>query len=155
VEAGRKGRRTIVPTNVDSGRFFDELASGLSSGSISRRRALRLAGASLVSAVGLASFTSPAEAAATCPRRGAGCETLCKNTRKTCACIRTVSGRRRCVHPCCTDFRTCTSGSQCRRGEVCLKTPCCGTEPVCVRLCSERRPRPCNTPPAARRSAWS
>lgn len=37
-----------------SQRFFDELASGLSGESISRRRALRLAGASLVSAVGLA-----------------------------------------------------------------------------------------------------
>jgi hypothetical protein len=41
-------------------RSLDDLASGLASGTISRRRVLKLAGASLVSAVGLASFPSPA-----------------------------------------------------------------------------------------------
>jgi hypothetical protein len=134
---------------------FDDLASGLAGGTISRRRALKLAGASLLGASGLAWFASPAEAAAMCPRRGAGCARRCRNTNKTCFCIRTASGKRRCVHPCCST-RTCTSGGQCRRGEVCLKSDCCGGS-VCVTLCMEPRPSYCETTSAtaASSAAWN
>jgi hypothetical protein len=141
-------------------RSFDDLASGLASGTISRRRALKLAGASLLGAAGLLGSANPAQAAPTCPGRGAGCFRECRNTRKLCYCIRTVSGARRCVWPCCSG-RTCTSGSQCRRGEVCMRLTCCGgTEPTCVKLCDRRRPNYCGvggatTPQSAGGAVWS
>jgi hypothetical protein len=78
-------------------RSFDDLASGVASGTISRRRALKLAGASLLGAAGLLGVANPAQAATMCPRRGAGCFRECRNTRKLCYCIRTASGSRRCV----------------------------------------------------------
>jgi hypothetical protein len=138
-------------------RSFDDLASALASGTISRRRALKLAGASLLSAVGFASFTSPAEAVPTCPRSGPAlrsCERRCTGTgtRKICLCIRTAGGNKRCVYPCCSG-RTCTAGS-CRSGEVCMKSPCCPTQ-QCVKKCSESRPGYCDTGGYARGSAWS
>jgi hypothetical protein len=136
------------PTN----RYIDDLASALASENISRRRALKLAGASLLGAAGLLGSANAAQAAPTCPRRGTGCERRCRNTQKTCFCIRTASGKRRCVHPCCSN-RPC---SQCRSGEVCLKSPCCPTQ-QCVKLCSERRPGYCEDGPTpmARGAAWS
>jgi hypothetical protein len=122
-------------------RSFDDLASGLASGTISRRRALKLAGASLLGAAGLFGAANPAQAAPTptCPRRGAGCFRKCKNTRKLCSCIRTVSDSRRCVYPCCSG-RPC---GQCRSGEVCMRTNCCGPQPTCVTPCDRRRPNYC------------
>jgi hypothetical protein len=123
-------------------RSFDDLASGVASGTISRRRALKLAGASVLGAAGLLGVANPAQAATTCPRRGAGCLRECKNTRKTrklCYCIRTASGSRRCVYPCCS-FRPC---GQCRSGEVCMRSNCCGSEPTCVTPCDRRRPNYC------------
>jgi hypothetical protein len=136
-------------------RSFDDLASALASENISRRRALKLAGASLLGAAGLLGSANAAQAAPTCPRRGAGCQRRCRNTRKECFCIRTASGLRRCVHPCCSE-RTCTSGSQCRSGEICMKSPCCGTQ-QCVKLCSERRPGYCPDEPTTmeRGASWS
>jgi hypothetical protein len=136
-------------------RSFDDLASGLASGTISRRRALKLTGAALLGAAGLFGAANPAQAAPTCPRRGASCDRRCKNTNKVCFCIRTISGQRRCVHPCCT-FQTCTSSSQCGSGEVCMRSPCCGDQPTCVRLCTEPRPQNCGGAPMARSSTtWS
>src|SRR5215213_1585452 len=112
-----------------SGRAFDDLASGLANGTITRRRALKLAGASLLGVAGLGTAAREAEAAATCPTdTRPGCEVQCTNTRRLCACIRTVEGRKACVRPCCTR-RTCDSGSDCRRGEVCMRTDCCGVRP--------------------------
>jgi hypothetical protein len=134
-----KWMRAFTEESSSSGRFFDELAIGLSDESISRRRALRLAGASLVSAFGLAWFAGPARAVPTCPRHGAGCDRLCKHTTKFCFCIRIASGERRCVWPCCSD-RPC---NQCHDGEVCMTNNCCGPEPTCVRLCARRRPNYC------------
>jgi hypothetical protein len=145
--------------NTGGQRSFDDFASGLASGTISRRRALTLAGASLLGAAGLLGSANPAQAAPTCPRRGAGCERRCRNTNKVCFCIRTASGKRRCVHPCCSG-RTCTSGSQCRRGEICMRSSCCGPEPTCVTLCTERRPDYCGgggatTTQSAGGAVWS
>jgi hypothetical protein len=121
---------------------FDNLTRALASQTISRRRALRLAAASVLGAAGLSVAAREAEAAPSCPRRGAGCERRCTNTRKDCSCIRTVSGRRRCVHPCCSG-RRCNSGDDCRRTEVCMKTGCCAEQPTCVTLCTEPRPGYC------------
>jgi hypothetical protein len=125
---------------------FDDLASGLASGTISRRRALKLAGASLLGAAGLLGSANPAEARAMCPRHGTGCSRRCTGNRKArnfCFCIRQVSGRRRCVYGCCSG-RTCTEGSDCRRGEVCMKSPCCDSgAPTCMTPCTAPRPDYC------------
>jgi hypothetical protein len=121
---------------------FDNLTRALANRTISRRRALRLAAASVLGAAGLGVAAREAEAAPRCPRRGSGCLRKCRNTRKLCFCIRTVSGRRRCVHPCCSG-RRCNSGDDCRRTEVCMRTGCCPEQPTCVTLCTERRPDYC------------
>jgi hypothetical protein len=138
-------------------RSFDDLASALASENISRRRALKLAGASLLGAAGLLGSANAAQAVPTCPRSGPAirsCERRCTGTgtRKICICIRTAGGNKRCVYPCCSG-RTCTAGS-CRSGEVCLKSPCCPTQ-QCVKKCSESRPGYCDTGGYARGSAWS
>jgi hypothetical protein len=145
--------------NTGVQRSFDDLASALASENISRRRALKLTGASLLGAAGLLGSANAAQAAPTCPRNGppiSSCDRRCTGTRKVCFCIRTVSGKKRCVHPCCNG-KTCTSGSQCGSGQVCMKTLCCGDQPRCVRLCSEPRPRNCdNAPtPMASSASWS
>jgi hypothetical protein len=146
-----KWMRAYSGDSTSSERFFDELASGLSDKSISRRRALRLAGASLLGAAGLLGAANPAQAALTpmCPRRGAGCFRDCKNTQKVCYCIRIASGSRRCVYPCCS-FRPC---GQCRSGEVCMRNNCCGSEPTCVTPCDRERPNYCGGGGAAARQS--
>jgi hypothetical protein len=122
---------------------FDDLTRALASRTISRRRALQLAAASALGAAGLGVATREAEAAPTCPRRGAGCDRFCRNTNKLCFCIRTLSGKRVCVHGCCSN-RTCNSRGDCRRTEVCMKSGCCNEgQPTCVTRCTERRPDNC------------
>ena len=120
---------------------FDALTEALASRAISRRRALKLAAASALGAAGLGAAAREAEAAATCPSK-TGCMRQCTNTRKTCFCIRTTSGKRRCIHPCCSK-RTCSSDSDCRSTEVCMKSPCCissNGQPTCMTRCSEPIP---------------
>ena len=124
---------------------FDDVASGLASGTITRRRALKLVGAALLGVAGLGAATREAEAAPTCPAdTRPGCVVACTNTTKQCSCIRTIEGNRVCVHKCCS-LRTCNSSSQCRSGEVCMKTGCCreGEGQRCVTLCTELIPRYC------------
>ncbi len=77
---------------------FDGLASCLAGRSVSRRRALQLAGASLLGAAGPLGSAGTAEARPTCPRRGACCSRRCENTRKVCFCIRTTEA----TGPACT-----------------------------------------------------
>ena len=130
------------------GRSFDDLASELASGTITRRRALKLAGAALLGvAGGLGVAAREAKAAPpTCPPdTRSGCVVACTNTTKQCACIRTTEGTRVCVHKCCS-LRSCNSSSQCYRGEVCIKTGCCreGIQ-KCVSLCTEPIPRYCGS----------
>jgi hypothetical protein len=128
-----------------SGRTFDDLASALASGTITRRRALKLAGAALLGVAGLGAAAREAEAAPTCPAdTRSGCVVACTNTTKQCSCIRTTEGKRVCVHKCCS-LRTCNRSSQCRSGEVCMETGCCreGEGLRCVTLCTEPIPRYC------------
>jgi hypothetical protein len=143
--------------NTGVQRSFDDLASALASENISRRRALKLAGASLLGAAGLLGSANAAQAIPTCPTSGPpfdSCDRRCTNTRRVCICIKTTSGNKRCVYPCCSG-RRCNSGSQCRSGEVCLKSPCCKKQ-QCVTLCRESRPGYCGSPGGyARSSAWS
>jgi hypothetical protein len=129
-----------------SGRLFDALATGLASSTITRRRALKLAGAALLVVAGLGAAPREAEAAPTCPAdTRSGCVVACTNTSKQCACIRTTEGNRVCVHKCCS-LRSCNSSSQCLSGEVCIKTGCC-REGIqrCVTLCTEPIPRYCGS----------
>jgi hypothetical protein len=120
---------------------FDALASGLAGVSISRRRALQLAGASLLAAVGISGSAQPAQARPTCPFN-TGCKARCAGTSSVCFCVKTTGGSRVCVHPCCSD-RTCRRNRQCRRGEVCIVSDCCNGRRVCVPTCNRRRPRYC------------
>jgi hypothetical protein len=128
-----------------SGRPFDDLASGLARGTITRGRALKLAGAALLGAAGLGMAAREAEAAPpTCPAgTRSGCVAACTNTTKQCSCIRTTEGDRVCVHKCCS-LQSCNSSSQCRSGEVCIKSGCC-REGIqrCVSLCTEPIPPYC------------
>ncbi len=93
---------------------FDGLAAALPNRSVSRRRALQLAAASALGAVGLGVTATAAHAAPQCPRRGAGCCRECTNTNKSCTCIRTTAGNRRCVYQCCPEnLRGCDEGRDC------------------------------------------
>jgi hypothetical protein len=138
--------REKTPSDASS---FDALAIGLAGVSISRRRALQLAGASLLAAVGISGSAQPAQASPTCPF-GTGCKARCAGTSSVCFCIRTTGGSRVCVHPCCSD-RTCRRNRQCHRGEVCIASDCCNGRRVCVPRCDRRRPRYCTQEPRRRR----
>lgn len=132
---------------------FDALAKGLASGTISRRKALRLVGSAILGA-GVLTVIPTRHAEAITPRCsfGVGCDNRCTNTGgRDCRCVRiterTSSGRRkrRCVRPCCS-ARGCNSSSDCRSTEVCMHTACCGgIRGVCVTLCTEPRPNYCDT----------
>jgi hypothetical protein len=60
--------------------YFDELAKGLARGTLSRGRALKLVGASLVSILLVPLVPNVAEAAPTCPSSGSGCDASCRHT---------------------------------------------------------------------------
>jgi hypothetical protein len=123
---------------------FDNLTAALADMAVSRCRALQMAAASALGAVGLGMAAREAEAAPTCPRRGTGCEKACRDDRgKDC----------RCVYPCCTPNATepqyCNRSGDCNAPEVCMRTTCCGTPPagfagVCVRECEASRDFTCS-----------
>jgi hypothetical protein len=94
-------------------RSFDELATGLASGSISRRRALRLMGAALIG--GTLASLGIGEAAADPP----GCKRNGKRCRKNSSCCSSN----------CVDGR-CQEGGGCSPGI--LVTPVGGGDPFCA-----------------------
>jgi hypothetical protein len=58
----------------DEGGAFDDLAVGLDSGAITRGKAIKLAGAALLSGLGVFAAAAPAEAGhRRCPRRNVRC----------------------------------------------------------------------------------
>lgn len=146
---------------------FDALAKGLASGTISRRKALKLAGSAILGAGVLAFFPGAATAAegARCPSGDTGCNVECRGRiarRRDCRCIRTIGGNRRCVRPCCSN-RGCGSNDDCRSGEICMRSECCGVRGVCVPKCTAERPNYCDstaaqsgatTPQPAGSGAW-
>jgi hypothetical protein len=93
-------------------RYFDELASGLASGSISRGRALRLMGAALVGGV-LGSLGGVAAAAPHCRPIGK----RCKSGSKCCSGICDPAGG------------TCCSGSACFTTDDCCGALICVSDP--------------------------
>lgn len=118
---------------------FDELARGLASGAISRRRALKLFGATILGAALLPLFPGVAEAEPRCPKSGVGCYAICPGSKRSCVCIRTIEGKKRCVVPECAEPEIpCRTSLECGQGKVCAKTArkCCeGGNPICVAKC--------------------
>lgn len=117
---------------------FDDLAKGVASGTITRGRALKLAGAAILGGGLLSTFFSQeAEAGGRpkCPDSGPGCRAQCPGS--DCGCVKTTEGKNRCVVPSC-DGKRCRSSADCPSGQVCSTTArkCCGSRgPVCVPVC--------------------
>jgi hypothetical protein len=114
---------------------FDELAKGVASGTISRSRVLKFAGAALLAAVfGASVATEEAEA-----RRGRNrCSnptcTKCGAHPRRCVCVQTTEGNARCL-----DFRSflgrCTTSADCPKGKVCSNGPCGSVGAFCGSPC--------------------
>lgn len=138
---------------------FDALAKGLASGTISRRKALKLVGTAILGA-GLFAAIPTREAEADqgitqgehCEGRTPSCSRGCRDAPASCRCVKVRSSAGtnvRCVHPCCSR-RACNTHAGCRPGELCMITGCCpqsedpDKEGVCVTQCpAEPRPDPC------------
>jgi hypothetical protein len=99
-------------------RYFDELASGLASGSISRRKALRLMGAALVG--GTLGSLGGVAAADDCKRNGKACKKNsqccsgnCVNgTCSACPAGSVELSNGTCAKPCTTPYTNC-AGERC------------------------------------------
>ena len=132
--------------------FLDDLAKGLDDGTLSRRRALKLAGGVLLAAV--VPTLIPREAEARRRRRNpcrgktpicepGGIQENCKGNPK-CFCGRTVEGGKKCVNilpfeDTCFPTDACNSSADCAADEVCINSSCiCGPElsRACFRKCS-------------------
>ena len=150
-ENGRAGKEEMVHTEAEEAKgtptqdrhpmgasYFDVLAKGLANGTLSRRRALKLLGASFVSTLLLPLVPGVAMAAPTCPSSGPGCSAFCRHTGGfTCVCLKLANGNSKCVFPVCG--RTCKKNSDCPSGSVCSTTAkkCCNSsKPVCVPKCN-------------------
>jgi hypothetical protein len=140
---------------------FDALAKGLASGTLTRRKALKLMSTTILGAGVLAFFpgTSTAAEDARCPKNGdEGCNVECRGDlarRRDCRCIETVEGRRRCVRPCCRD-KDCSSSDDCRSDEVCIRSECCsGERGVCAPKCTASRPNYCDSGATVQQSGGS
>jgi len=133
---------------------FDELSKGLASGAISRRRALKLAGAGLLGGGLLAMFPGVAAAQVEAEVTSPGCrgerainnEQCPRNRcgrRTGCFCARTVGGNKRCVRlnpndPDCGTRRRCDENDDCAGDQICVKAgacPGCPNQGVCVETC--------------------
>ena len=133
----------VVSTREDTTEeySFDALAKGLASGTISRRRALKLVGTAILGA-GVLAFGPTREAEADeCGSRH-GCDRRCRN-RTRCRCVRTVTGNVRCVRRICCG-RGCSTNGDCGNNALCMTDNCCGDSNECVPICGEQRPRYCD-----------
>src|SRR3712207_6695550 len=83
----REELREVVPSR--EALSFGELARGLARGTISRRRALKVVGTTILGGWLLTLFPKPAEARPRCTQ-GVGCDNECTDTRRTCVCIETA-----------------------------------------------------------------
>jgi len=144
--------------------YFDDLAKGLANGTISRRQALKWAGAGIVGTV-LASTGFPEKAEALtrrerrrCREKGGvpleegkcNCAFQCETgvhlddfncqSDPECYCFETTAGRGFCGYagsdPKCADFEPCRTTDDCSASNAkCIKTTCCD-QGICVRPCS-------------------
>ena len=135
------------------GQLFDELSRGLASGAISRRRALKLAGAAILGSMGLLSLfpgaagaqavgqggcaeDEPAISNGACPLNSCG-------DNRNCFCAVTVNGTKRCVNLratiACSGQSDCDSNRDCPGDMICIKFGgCCGGRRfnICARPCN-------------------
>jgi hypothetical protein len=145
--------------------YFDDLARGLADGTISRRQALKWAGAGIVGAVlATAGFAEPAEALTRRQRRrcrdkggvpleegncncafqcGADLDEFNCQGDSDCYCLEKGSGGGFCGYggndPQCGDFERCDSNRDCSDSDArCITTTCCDRG-ICVRPCSTGR----------------
>src|ERR671933_415722 len=140
-------------TQETRGNYFDELAKGLASGEVSRRKALRLMGAALLGGT-LASIPGAAWAARTPPTSKGGCpqgKTLCRG--KCYDLQRDQNNCGQCGNVCAEDQvcqggtclviqgGLCSTDSQCASGLVCRNGTCVPT-PVCSSLGAPALPVP-------------
>ena len=144
--------------------FFDDLARGLDEGTISRRRALKLAGGALLGAVVPSLFPREAEALSPrkrCRRKGgrflpsADPTSPCRCTNKKCAnralhchnnsdcvCFETIDGTGFCgqsttVRNYCSSTQPCPAGSTCVLSLLfCCGNSACTTSAQCNGACS-------------------
>ena len=121
-------------------RFFDELATGLASGSISRGKALRLMGAALVG--GTLVSLGIGEAAADppgCKRNGKVC------TKDKVCCSGNCEGGK-CAAACTSNGGTCGGNGECCSGRcasgLCAEACPSGTVLLCNGTCARRCPDP-------------
>ena len=138
--------------DAPEGQLFDELSRGIASGTISRRRVLKLAGMAILGSTGLLSlFPGVAGAQSSVYGRTVtsqqigegGCaedEPAISNRRcepnpcggnRNCFCAETVRGNKRCVNfradQACPERDLCDSNRDCPGDEVCIKIGgCCG-----------------------------
>jgi hypothetical protein len=145
----------VVSTREDTTEeySFDALAKGLASGTISRRKALKLAGAAILGG-GLLAFGPAREAeAAECGSRH-GCDRRCRNRRR-CRCVETVTGNVRCVRPICCGRSSCDTNSDCGNNALCITENCCGESRQCVPKCGESRPSYCDRDSFTATQEWA
>lgn len=128
-------------------RSFDALARELASGSLSRRKALRLMGAALVGSA-LASVPGVASAQNQCPEGQTRCRQRCVNLQRSerhCgACGNRCRSNQTCCEGRCVNLqrseRHCgRCRNRCAEGQACVDGVC-GGEPTCPTGCS-----PCPT----------
>jgi hypothetical protein len=137
---------------------FDEIAKGLASGTISRRRALKLTGMALLGGGLLAMFPGVAGAQSIVPdgvevtaHNNPGCKgerSISHNScafnscgrRRDCFCATTAGGNKRCVSlrdERCPRRNQCNTSRQCPGNQYCIQTGgCCPGRPnACVEPC--------------------
>ena len=121
---------------LGEGFSFDEVTRGVASGEITRGRALKLAGAAVLSgALFTAGFASPAEARRrrnVCRHKPDLCksqsqEALCKGS-QSCACLTTTSGKKACeglAREPCPQTDECNNNDDCPNNDVCVNVSGC------------------------------
>jgi hypothetical protein len=150
----------IARGETSEGQLFDELSQGLAAGAISRRRALKIAGAAIVGSMGLLALFSRAAGAQNIVPDDvsvAASDPACQgepaiNNRRCppnnrcggdpqCQCAETVGGDKRCINlrdERCPRRDQCDRNRDCPQGEICIKVGgCCGNprRNLCVRPC--------------------
>ena len=134
----REFREACAQEEATEESYFDQLAKGLASGTLSRGRALKLLGASVMSTVLVPLVPGMAEASVircSNPKCSGGCGGF-----SNCSCVETTEGARICaLQSCSSSGQRCNSSNQCPGNQRCSTTAkgCCGTRhPICVTPCT-------------------
>lgn len=144
----------VVSTREDATEeySFDALAKGLASGTISRRKALKLVGSAILGAGLLSAIPTREAEAAECGSRH-GCARQCR-TRTNCRCVETVTGNVRCVRRICCG-RRCNTNGDCGNNALCMTENCCNFSRECVPICGRPRPGYCDAGTFTATEAWN